>query len=53
MAENLPAVLRHPRERLPSTVPQILDSDPKINLQHGRFFITVEEFETRVNAVFG
>lgn len=51
MAQNLPVVLRHPKERLPSTAPQILESGPKINLEHSRFFINVEEFEAWINAI--
>ena len=51
MAQNLPVVLRHPKERLPSTAPQILESGPKINLEHSRFFINVEEFEAGINAI--
>ena len=47
MAQNPLVALRHPRERLPQPVPQILQTEPKIDLQHGRFYITLEEFESR------
>ena len=30
----------HPRETLPHTAPHVLESNPKIDLQLGRFFIT-------------
>ena len=40
-----------PRERLPTVVPQILGPDSKVDLQHGRFFITNEEFELRIDAI--
>ena len=43
---NLPL---HPRERLPHTAPEILNSKPNSDWQHGRFFITNKEFEMRVN----
>ena len=46
---NLPPV--HSRERLPLFAPKILESNPKVGLQHGRFFITNEEFDLRVNAI--
>ena len=46
--QNLPI---HPRERLPHTAPHALESNPKIDLPLGRFFITVEEFNLRVNAI--
>ena len=45
---NLPM---HPRERLPLTAPKITDSRPNIDLQHGRFFVTNEEFRMRVNEI--
>ena len=45
---NLPI---HPRERLPLTAPQILNSKPNIDLQHGRFVITNEECEMRINVI--
>ena len=45
---NLPI---HPRERLPLTAPQILNSKPYIDLQHGRFVITNEECEMRINVI--
>ena len=46
--QNLPI---HPRERFPYTAPQVLDSSPKVDLQFGRFFITEEEFNLRLNAI--
>ena len=46
--QNLPI---HSSERLPQTVPQVLDSSSKLNLQFGRFFITEEEFNLRLNAI--
>ena len=45
---NLPV---HPRERLPLIAPEIFNSKPNVNLQHGRFFITNEEFEMKVNVI--
>ena len=49
MAQNPLVALCHPRERLPQPAPQILQTEPKIDLQHGRFYITVEEFESRMS----
>ena len=46
--QNLPI---HPRERLPTTALQVLDSVPKVDLQIGRFFISNEEFELRINSI--
>ena len=51
MAQNPLVALRHPRERVPQPAPQILETEPKIDLQHGRFSISVEEFEPRVSCV--
>ena len=51
MAQNPLVAFRHPRERLPQPTPQILQTEPKIDLQHGRFYITVEEFESRMSCV--
>ena len=49
MAEqNLPI---HPCERLPHVASPVLDSSLKVDLQTGRFFITEEEFEFRINTV--
>ena len=45
---NLPL---HPRERLLHTAPEILNSKPNADLQHGRFFISNEEFKMRVNVL--
>ena len=45
---NLPV---HPRERLGTVPPQILGPDSKLDLQHGRFFITNQEFELRIDAI--
>ena len=33
------------------TAPQVLESNPKIDLQLGRFFITHKEFNLQVNAI--
>ena len=41
----------HPGKRLHLPATQILQSKPEINLQQGRFFITVHEFEVRVNKI--
>ena len=41
----------HPRERLRHTAPAVLNSKPNVDLQHGRFFISNEEFEMRVNVI--
>ena len=51
MAQNPLVALCHPRERLPQPAPQILQTEPKIDLQHGRFYISVEEFESRVSCI--
>ena len=51
MAQNLLVALRHPRGRLPQPAPQILQTEPKIDLQQGRFYISVEEFESRVSCI--
>ena len=44
-------LLIHPWERLPTTALQVLDSVPKVDLQIGRFFISNEEFELRINSI--
>ena len=49
MAQN--NLLLHPRERLLHTAPEILNSKPNVDLQHGRFFVRNEEFEMRVNVI--
>ena len=46
--QNLPI---HPRETFPTIAPQVLDSVPKVDLHIGRFFISNEEFELRINSV--
>ena len=51
MAQNPLVALRHPRERLPQPAPQILQTEPKIDLQHGRFYITLEEFKSRATCI--
>ena len=45
---NLPV---HPRDRLPSVALHNLGPDSKVDLHHGRFFITNKEFELRINAI--
>ena len=45
---NLPM---DPRERLPLTAPEIPNSKPNVNLQHGRFFIINEELELGINVI--
>ena len=49
MEQNSPIVLYHPHERLPWLAPNVSGLEPKVDLQHGTFFITNEEFEVRVN----
>ena len=51
MADDIPVVPRHPKERLPSIALKILETEPKTYFQLGRFFITVDEFETRINII--
>ena len=53
MAQNnlVPIAPRHPRERLHLPATQILLSKPEINLQHGRFFVIIKEFEARINTI--
>ena len=46
-----PRPSHHTRERFPLLATKILQSKPEINLQNGRFFITVHEFEARVNEI--
>ena len=46
--QNLPI---HPRERLPTTAPHVLDSVPKVDLHIGRLFISNEEFKLRINSI--
>ena len=48
MAQNLPL---HPQERLPTIAPQILDSILKACLQIGRFLISNEDLELRINTI--
>ena len=49
MAENnLPI---HPRERLPQHAVSLLDTRPEVNFQCGRFFISEDELEFRINAL--
>ena len=43
---NLPL---HPRERLPHTASEILNSKPNIDLEHVRFLIINDDLEMRVN----
>ena len=49
IAQNLPI---HPCERLPTIAPQFCDSIPKVDLQIGRFFISNEELELRIKAIY-
>ena len=51
MAQTNPIILHHPRERLPMLAPKILEIDSNINVMYGRFFITKEDFEVRVNQI--
>ena len=56
MAGNnvVPIALRpphHSRERLLLPATQILQSKTEINLQNDRFFMTVHEFEAKVNEI--
>ena len=49
MAENnLPI---HPRQRLPQHAVPLLDTRPEVNFQCGRFFISEDEFEFRINSL--
>ena len=49
MAENnLPI---HPRERLPQHAVPLPDTRPEVNFQYGRFFISGDEFEFRINSL--
>ena len=47
--QNLPI---HPRERLLQIAPQVLDFSPKVDLQFGRFFVTEDEFDMQLNAIY-
>ena len=50
MAENnLPI---HPRERLPEHAVPLLDTRPELNFQCGRFFISEDEFEFRIDSLY-
>ena len=49
MAENnLPI---HHRERLPQHAIPLLDTRPEVNFQCGRFFISEDKFEFRINSL--
>ena len=51
--QNLPI---HPRNRLPQTAPQVLDSSHMLDLQFCRFFITQDfcfQFRKIVKELFG
>ena len=48
---NVVACPRHQRERLTTIAPQILDSVLQVNLHVGRFFVSDDEFELRVNEI--
>ena len=52
MAENHFIINHHSRDGLPQLAPEILQVEPKIHLQHGSFFITVEEFKARVSGIY-
>ena len=43
------STLQHPREKLPKPVAGVLDSGPEVNFQCGPFFITRQDFESRLN----
>ena len=43
------STLQHPRERLPQPAVSVLDSKPEVNFQCGRFLITRQDFESRLN----
>ena len=40
--------LQHPREKLPQPTISVLDTTSDVNFQCGCFFITTQEFETRL-----
>ena len=48
MKQNSPIAIYHPHERFPWLAANILELEPKADLQHGTFFITNKEFEVRV-----
>lgn len=41
--------LQHPREKLPQSAVSVLDSESDVNDQCGRFFITRQDLESRLN----
>ena len=43
--------LKHPREKLPQPAVSVLDTTPEVNFQCGRFFITQQGFDSRVNFI--
>ena len=43
--------LQHPREKLPQPTISVLDTTSDVNFQCGRFFITTQEFETRLKFI--
>lgn len=43
--------LQHPREKLPQPAVSILDTSPEVNFQCGRFFVTGQDFESRINFI--
>ena len=45
------STLQHPREKLPQPAVSILDTSPEANFQCGPFFITRQDFESRLNII--
>lgn len=43
--------LKHPRQKLPPPAVSVLDTTPEVNFQCGRFFITQQGFDSRVNFI--
>ena len=42
------SVIQHPREKLPQPAVSVLDTSPEVNFQCGRFFVTRQDFESRL-----
>ena len=50
MAHNSSSLM-HPRDRLPQPVRSVLDTEPEVSFQSGRFYIHEIEFESRIQTI--
>ena len=51
ISSNFISYLKHPKEKLPESVVSVLDTNPDINFQCGRFFITRQDFDSCMDFV--